>query len=159
MTCLLSAQTLRLPCLLNQVSSRTLVCLAGRNRAFAEWYKHAIHRRSPRRVEALPTSEPFTMLSARCGLMVSLCGHRGNEGRPGAAFTDRPYRALNFCLESSRVRRLPVARSLSGSNHILKGFLTRNTGMKKYIAPVARGSGFHGWFYLMFYLMGFKEIK
>lgn len=32
-----------------------------------------------------------------------------------------------------------MAPSLSGSNRILKGVLTRNTGMKKYIAPVASG--------------------
>lgn len=64
---------------------------------------------------------------------------RGNEGRPGAAFYRGALKDSKFPSESSRVRGLPVARLLSGSNHILKGFLTRNTSMKKYIAPVPLG--------------------
>lgn len=56
-----------------------------------------------------------------------------------------------FPSESSRVRGLPVARLLSGSNHILKGFLTRNTSMKKYIAPVPLGgNSFQGWFWMLY---------
>lgn len=73
--------------------------------------------------------------------MASLCDRGGNEGRPGAALHREALKDSKFPPESSRVRRLPVARLLSGSNHILKGFLTRNTHKKKNIAPVPLGVG------------------
>lgn len=65
---------------------------------------------------------------------------------------EEPERTLKLSPESSRVRRLPVACALSGSNHILKGFLTRNTGMEKSIAPVPPGSILHGWFCMLYVL-------
>lgn len=63
--------------------------------------------------------------------MASLCDRGGNEGRLRAALHREALKDSKFPSELSRVRRLPVARSLSGSNHILKGFLTRNTRKKK----------------------------
>lgn len=83
------------------------------------------------------------------GLMLSLWDHQGNARRPRAAETEQPERTLGFSPESSRVRRLPVACALSGSNHILKGFLTRNAGVKKYMAPVPPARVFHGWFCML----------
>lgn len=91
----------------------------------------------PFRQHRLPT------MRAQSCLTLSLCGHaRKWRKTRGQLFTERPCRTLNLSSESSRVRGLPVARSVSGSNHILKGILTRNTTMKKFIAPVALGSRF-----------------
>lgn len=86
------------------------------------------------------------------GLMPSLCDHQGNGRRAGAASAEQPGRTLDLCPESSRVRRLPEACALSGSNHILKGSLTRNTGMENHTAPVPPGSLFHGWFCMLYVL-------
>lgn len=81
-----------------------------------------------------------TIQVQRC-LMASLCDRGGNEGRPGAALHREALKDSKFPPESSRVRRLPVARLLSGSNHILKGFLTRNTHKKKKYCTCSFGGG------------------
>lgn len=99
-----------------------------------------------------------TIQVQRC-LMASLCDRGGNEGRPGAALHREALKDSKFPPESSRVRRLPVARLLSGSNHILKGFLTRNTHKKKKYCTCSFGGGaFQGWFWKL-YVCGLKQVK
>lgn len=91
------------------------------------------------------------------GLMPSLSDHQGNGRRAGAAWTEQPERTVDLSPEPSRVRRFPVACALSGSNHILKGLLTRNAGMKKYAAPVPPASVFHGWFCMLHVLTDYRD--
>lgn len=62
--------------LLNQVGQQfPSLRLGGRN--FTELHRWGTHW------------DALTMHALSC-MTISLCGHRGNEGRPGAAFTDRP---------------------------------------------------------------------
>lgn len=64
------------------------------------------------------------------------------ESDLGQLLPSSPKETPNFSPAWSRVRRLPVARTLSGSNRILKGFLTRKTGMKKIYCTCSFGEQF-----------------
>lgn len=108
------------------------LCLWGRNCGFAKYRGKLSHIIA--QTWNLCNSGVFTIQVASWH-----CDRRGSEGRPGIAFYRGALKDSKFPSELSRVRGLPVARLLSGSNHILKGFLTRNTSMKKYIAPVPLG--------------------
>lgn len=112
---------------------------------------------SLRRGEALLTSAPSHGRRGRAAWSRPFVTIKEMDGAPGAAWTEQPERTLDFSPGPSRVRRLPVARALSGSNRILKGLLTRNSGIKKYAAPVAPASVFHGWFCMFRVLTDYRD--